>query len=274
MAELDPRIVKLSIEVNGVIKTYEGLAITANGTKYANSLQNECDITITNLDKKTQDYILTETSPYTANRTPKTVILEAGRQSYGTAVIYRGNIVSSSISQPPDLTVTLKCLTGNFLKGNILNRNQPGTASLRQISQQIAQDTNTILNFQVPDKNIGNYSFSGPALKQVDSLNQIGGVSAFIDDNTLVVKGTYVPLSNTTRVLSSETGMIEIPQFTEQGVRVKFLLDNRTVIGGGIDLRSTVYPAVNGIYAIYKLAFQISNRDVPFYYIADAARRR
>lgn len=275
MQELDPRIIKVSIQVNGVLKTYATpLAITANGMKYANALQNECEVVIENLDRATQDYILTETSPYNQNKTPKLVIVEAGRQSYGTAVIYRGNIVSSTVSQPPDVGITLKCLTGNFLKGNILNRNQPGQATLSQISKQIAQDTDTLLNFQATDKNIANYSYSGAALKQVEVVGAMGGINVFIDDNTLVVKDAYVPLTNTLRILSAETGMIGIPEFTEQGIKVKFLLDNRTTLGGSLRIDSKQYPAANGDYVIYKLGFQIATRDTPFYYIAEAARRR
>lgn len=275
MQELDPRIIKITIQVNGINKTYSSpLALTANGTKYANALQNECEVVIENLDRATQDYILTETSPYNANRTPKTITVEAGRQSYGTAVIYRGNIVSAIVSQPPDIGITLKCLTGNFLKGNILTRNQPGQTTLRQLSTQISQDTNTLLNFQATDKNIANYSYGGAALKQVEVLGAMGGINVFIDDNVLVVKNAFVPLNNTLRILSAETGMIGIPEFTEQGIKVKFLLDNRTTLGGSLRIISKQYPATNGDYVIYKLGFQIASRDTPFYYVAEAARRR
>jgi len=273
--ELDPRVIKVSIEVNGVLKTYSSpLAITVTGTKYANALQNEAEIVLENLDRATQDYILTETSPYNLNRTPKSVVVEAGRVSYGTAVIYRGNIVTSNVTQPPDVGITLKCLTGNFVKGNILTRNQPGQATLKQISTQIAQDTNTILNFQATDRNISNYNFAGAALKQVDLVGALGGLNVFIDDRVLVVKDAFVPLTNTLRILSAETGMIGIPEFTEQGIKVKYLLDNRTTLGGSLRIISQQYPAVNGDYVIYKLGFQIASRDVPFYYIAEAARRR
>lgn len=274
MQALDPRLVKLSIEVNGKIKTYQDLAIMATGTKYANSLQNDAEITIYNLDKSTQDYILTETSPYNLNRTPKTVILEAGRQSYGTAVIYRGNIVVSNVSQPPDIGVTLKCLTGNFLKGAIITLNQPGQAQLSTIAKKVAQDANLLLNFQATDRNISNYSYGGASIKQVQMVAALGGINVFINDDTLVVKDALVPLTNTLRVLSKDTGMIGIPEFTEQGIRVKFLVDNRTTIGGALQIISEEYPAANGEYVIYKLGFQIANREVPFYYIAEAARRR
>jgi hypothetical protein len=274
--ELDPRIVQVAIEVNGRLKTYEGLAIVASGTKYANPLQNEAEISISNLDRATQDYIMTQTSPYTNNRTPKTVTLYAGRQSYGTAKIYVGNIVSSTLSQPPDVKVTLKCLTGNFLKGNILSKSFPGQVSFQQVSQQLAQDLGYLLKFQTADKTIANYAYQGSALGQVNHLSLTGGngLNVFVDDGVLVVKDAYIPLNNTVRILSAESGMIGIPEFTEQGVRIKFLVDNRTTLGGTLRIVSSVYPAVNGDYVIYKLAFDITNRDTNFYYIADAARRR
>lgn len=270
---LDPRIVKVSVEVNGQLKTYSSpLALTANGTKYGNSLQNECTVTIDNVDKATQDYLLTETSPFNLNKTPKTIIVEAGRVSYGTAVIYRGNIVNVIVSQPPDITVTMKCLTGNFVKGNVITRNQPGQATYKQICQQIAQDTGTILNFQATDKNISNYSFAGAALDQVAVAGGLGNYNVFIDNDTLVVKDALIPINGSTRILSAETGMIGIPEFTERGIKVKFLIDNQTRLGSSIDIRSQQYPACNGIYVIYKLGFQIASRDVPFYYIAEASR--
>lgn len=270
---LDERIVKVSIEVNGQLKTYSSpLAITVNGTKYANALQNEAEITLTNLDKATQDYLLTETSPYNANRTPKTVTVEAGRVSYGTAVIYTGNIVTASVSQPPDIGVTLKCLTGNFVKGSVISRSQPGQATLSQISAAIAQDQGTILNFQATDKNIGNYQFSGAAPNQIALLNTFGNINAFVDNNVLYVKDGGIPLTGVLRVLNAETGMIGIPEFTEWGIKVKFLIDNRTSLGGALKITSVQYPSINGTYVIYKLGFQIASRDIPFYYIAEAAR--
>lgn len=275
MNELDPRIIKVTIEVGGQLKTYmQPLGIVVTGTKYGNSLQNEAEVILNNLDRPTRDYILTQTSPYNLNKSPKSITVEAGRQSYGTAVIYRGNIVTSTLTQPPDIGVVLKCLTGNFLKGKILSRNQPGLASLQQISQQIAQDTGTLLNFQATNKSIANYAFSGAAPKQVDVLNSYGNINAFIDDDILVVKNAFIPLNNTLRILNADTGMVEIPEFTEQGIKVKFLLDNRTQLGSALRIQSAQNPAINGDYVIYKLGFHIATRDTPFYYTAEAARKR
>lgn len=271
--ELDPRVVQVSIEVNGKIATYDQIYIKAVGTKYANALQNEMQLTLTNLDKVTQDFILTETSPFNPNRTPKTVRLFAGRESYGTTLIYSGNVTSTLVSQPPDLTVTLKCLTGNYIKGTVLARTHPGVTSLSEIAAGVAQDTKTILNFQATNKNITNYTFSGSSLDQVGLLGSMGKVNAFIDNDILVVKDGAVPIIGAVRELSSSSGMVGIPEITEQGIKVKYLLDNVSRLGGGLRITSDIYPAINGLYIIYKLGFEISNRDTPFYYIAEAARK-
>jgi hypothetical protein len=271
---IDQRIVKVSVEIGVRTHTYQDLYISARGMKYANALQNECEITILNLNKQTRDYLLTETSPFNTNYVPKTITLEAGRQSYGTFRVYVGNVVAASVSQPPDIGITLKCLTGNFQKGNIIARNQPSQVSLSQVAKQVAKDLGTYLTFQAADKSISNFSFAGAALKQVEHLAFSGGVNVFIDDNTLVVKDQNVPLNNIVTVVNQNTGMVGIPELTEQGIRVVFLLDNRTVLGGTLRVSSVLNPAVNGDYVVYKLGFDIANRNDPFYYIAEAARRR
>jgi hypothetical protein len=269
---LDLRAVKLTIEVNGGFKTYQDLYISASGTKYANASQNECEIKIANVDKETANFILTETSQFNKNRTPKKVLLEAGRESYGTTQIFVGEITSAVPSQPPDIMITLKCLTGNFQKGNIISRTQPGNALLSVISQQVANDLSLGLDFQALDKQISNYNFTGGALKQVEKLGQVGLVNAFIDDAVLIIKDSDKALKNKIRVIDSQSGMTGIPEVTEEGIKVKYLLDTQTVLGGALRINSKIYPAVNGDYIIYKLGFEIANRDTPFYWIAEAKR--
>lgn len=272
MSELDPRIVKVSIEVDGLLKTYEGLAVWASGTKFGNENQNEAEIRIANLDKITRDFILTETSPFNKNRRPKRIILEVGRVSTGTFKLFEGSITAATISQPPDIILTIKALTGNYAKGDVIAVTQASQAKLSKIAEEVAQGLGLALEFQATDKNIANYSFSGGRLNQIIKLSQSGDVNAFIDDGTLVIKNWNVPLRNRVRVLDLGSGMIGIPEINEQGVKAKFLVDNQTVLGGAIQITSELNPAANGTYDIYKLDFDISSRDVPFYFIAEAKR--
>ena len=120
--ELDPRLLRISIQINGQLKSYEGLDMSASGTKYANANQNECEVKISNLDKTTRDYLLTETSPFTKNKTRKLLRVEAGRVSSGYSLVFQGDITNAVGAQPPDIAMTLKAATGDFAKGLIDSR--------------------------------------------------------------------------------------------------------------------------------------------------------
>lgn len=273
IAELDPRLLRVGIEVDGHMKWYDqGFDITVSGTKYANAIQNECEVKIANLLKTTHDYLLTETSPLNKNRTPKRMVVEAGRVSTGRSTVYEGDITSVTGTQPPDIQVCIKCKTADFQKGNIISRSKAGKTQLSTIAQGVAADLGLKLDFQAKEKQISNYSHSGAALKQVDKLGSTGAVNAYINNGTLVVKDFNIPLKSRTRVLNLDTGMIGIPEFTEQGIKVKMLYDNQTDLGYGLDIKSIMNPAANGVYSVYKLGFELASRDTPFYLIAEAVR--
>lgn len=273
MNELDPRIVRLGIQIGEQqIKYYDGLAIAAIGMKYGNPNQNECEVKVANLDQATRNRILTETSPFNKNRKPKRMYIEAGRVSFGTTRIFVGDITNTGVSQPPDIVMTLKSLTKNFEKGNIIARNHPANTPLSTIAKGVASDIGVSLNFQAVDKSISNYSFTGGALNQLNALQSAGGVNCFVDDTNLIVKSSGVALKGFIRKLDLGSGMIGIPEITEHGVKVTFLIDNQTKIGSGLQLTSKEYPTLNGNYVIYKLGFNVTSRDVPFYYIAECKR--
>lgn len=269
---LDLRRIRVGIEVDGSAQFYEGLRVKASGTKYANPLQNDCTVTISNLSRDTRDYLLTATSPYNDNRTPKRLILEVGRVSTGTFRLFVGDIVTADPSSPPDLDVTIRALTQNAQAGQIVSKSGQPLTTLNQMASGVANDLGLALDFQATDKNIGNYAYTGDALKQVEKLQEAGGVSAFIDDQTLVVKDAGKALSNRLRILSQDTGMIGIPKATEKGVKVQFLIDPQTALGGALRIDSKLNKALNGDYVITQLAFEVASHEDPFFYNALAVR--
>ena len=272
MADLDPRLLRLGIEINGELRFYEELAITASGTKFANPNQAEATITVTNLQREVRDFVLTEGSPFNRNRTPKTITIEAGRESTGYSLVYTGNIFRSSVSQPPDQVVTIRALAGQFQKTNIVTNSLPGVVPLSRIAGRVAADLGYRLDFQATDRTLSDYAFTGSSIQQVIKLDELTGINAFTDNNTLIIKNDLTPLTGRLRVLTPRNGLIGIPEITEQGIKVTMLFDNQTVIGGAIELESDLYPLLNGRYVIYKLLFQLANRDTPFYLVAEARR--
>jgi hypothetical protein len=269
---LDPRLLRVGIEVGGALKTYEGLEITASGTKAANAIQNECEVKVSNLDRATRDYLLTETSPFNKSKSPKLLIVEAGRVSTGYSLVFSGDITNATGGQPPDISLTLKAATGDRAKGVIVAASQPGVAPLENVARSVADTLGLTLIFQAKPKNISNFSFTGASAKLVDQLATLGRVNAYVDDGALVVKDYNVPLNNLVREVNLDTGMVGIPEFTEQGIKVKMLFDPAVVLGGGLRVLSLMNPAANGIYTVSKLSFELTSRDTAFYYIAEATR--
>lgn len=277
MNDLDPRLVEVLVEVGANVHRFTGeLAIRAQGMLFANPLNDICDVTIYNLDRQTQDYLLNATSPYSAIHEPKSVTVSAGRKSYGVSQIYRGSIVVSSATQPPDIGVTFSCMSGVSFNNVIYNVNAAGTSTLVEAVKRLADRLNARSQIELTNPpSISNYTFNGTASGELAYLNSFGNITAFLvegETNILYVKGSRVPLANTLRVVSEDTGMIGVPEWTELGIKVTFLIDKKTQIGGAIRIVSHRYPAFNGDYYIFKLGFSLASRDTPFYYIAEAAR--
>lgn len=271
---LDPRLLSVSFQVNNTLQTFnEGFYIRAKGSKFANALQNECSVEIANLDRETRNYILTETSPFNANRTPKTLSLYAGRVSTGLFLVYQGDITTSKISQPPDISLLLKCGTSHFMRGKVGSRSGGSNQSLLSIAQGVSGNLGLTLNNQANDRTVANYSYNGSALGEVQNLQHCG-VDAYVDDNQLVLKEVGVALSGSLIILNENSGMIGTPEITEKGLRVTFLFVSSAKLGGAIQIESTLNPAANGIYVIYKLNFTLASRDTEFYYIADCVRAK
>lgn len=271
---LDLRVIRIGVEILGQINWYDDprLNITVSGTKYANPLQNDCTVTIKGLAMATRDYLLTETSPFNQNRTPKQMIVEVGRASTGTFRLFVGDITSTEASSPPDLTITLKSKTKNSQAGNIISTSAAPSSQLSSLAARIAGDLGVRLDFQAADKNIANYTHTGAALRQVQKLQEAGGVSAYIDDDVLIVKDVLAPRSGPAQVLNKNSGMVGVPKLNEKGVTVEFLIGPETALGGALIIDSEINKAASGSYVINQLAFDAQSHGNPFFYKALCVR--
>lgn len=264
---IDLRRIRIGVEVQGRINWYEGLRVKATGSKHADPTQNECTVTLTGLSKPVRDSLISASTTST-----RRLIVEAGRISTGTAQIFVGDIFEGEPSSPPDVDVILKAKTGNGQAGRISVQSGEAMQPLSSIASRVADDLGVGLDFQATEKNIANYSFAGAAIKQVLRLQDAGGVQAFIDDRTLVVKDTGRPLSGRVRIVSMDSGMVGIPKRTEEGVEVTYLIDGPSDLGGTLQLKSVFNPSLNGAYTINQLKFDIASHEDSFFYTALCSR--
>lgn len=268
----DKRLLRVGVQIKGNIRWYSDVQIHASVTKFANATQNEATVKITNMRKDARDYILTETTPFNWNLNRKKLIVEAGRESTGYFRIFEGDIMAVTPSQPPDIVLTFMCKSNEWDKGNIVAKSMAASVPLSRVAAQVATTLGLKLVFEAKEKNISNYTFTGAALRQVDKLGQVGKVNAYVDDGNLVVKDRDKSLQRVSHVLSMESGMIGIPQVNEQGVQATMLLTSAIRLGGELKIKSTLNPTANASFTVFKLNYELSNRDEPFYVIAEGKR--
>lgn len=268
----DKRIVRVGIQIEKEFLVYEDLDIRLTGQKFAGPTSNNCTIKISNLTRDERNYILTKATPILPKgkkeRTPIYVTVDVGRESYGTFRLFEGQCFASSVTQPPDIGIVLRSLTQNFAT-SVLNVNSQGsTTQLKMIAQSVADQCGLQLDFtKCKDRQIANYAFTGAVLRQIEQLQLVGDVRAFVDNKTLVVmdKNTYRG-TNKFRI-DSQAGMVGVPQPTESGASVQVLVTPSIQVGSGISLGSEINPAVNGSdYTVSAMTFDIANRDNPFFY--------
>ena len=271
--DLDQRVVIVTLVSDGVATTYEGLSIEAKGIKTSETVMAQCDVTILNLKREDRERILKETNPFFRTGPRISIIVEAGRVSYGTTTLYTGSLFRSSATPKPNLGVILKCIQGFDNKAKIVSRSATEVTDLSSIARWVAEDNGYNLSFEITDKKIARYSFTGSAqaaLTQLEALTN--GANVYVDNSTLYIKDSNKPANGLpVRILDKSTGLISA-EGTEYGAKIKMLFDSVTKIGGQIDLTSEINPSLSGSYVVRKLPFHITSRDQPFYYVAECNR--
>ncbi len=242
--------------------------ITAVGTKIANFNMGECNVRIDNISLQERNNLLTLTTPFQIPRQTITMLLEAGRQSYGTFILFQGNVWVSKATQPPDIGATFQAFDGPSQIGTNIALSMPPTALLSVISGQVATQLGKTLHFSATDKQIDNFSFTGPPIRLVQKIQEAGNVRAFIDGDTLNVIDGGGATNSTPVVVSADTGMVGVPEITEAGLSVRMLINNQLRIGNQITVQSKINPAANGTWVVFNLAYEIASRETQFYWIA------
>lgn len=265
----DNRIVQVGIQFQDKTLTFEGLSIYASGRIFGSAQQNQCEVRIYNLTAEQRNYILTQATPYKIPRTPVQISLNVGRQSYGAFLLYIGNAITCGVTQPPDIGITLHALTNNFLNGFILGSGQSSLSTLYNIAVSVAAANNLTLQWYASDRQIDNWSPNGAAIKQIDELNQIGGIIASNVNNNLIVVNAGQSAPGEPIEVNASTGMVGIPQVTEIGVNVRVMITNQYQLFREIKVTSTTNPGANGTYIIIGMGFEVASRDTPFWYILE-----
>jgi hypothetical protein len=277
VTKFDPRILTLELEFDGNSVVYEGpMDISITGSKTVTAMQNSATVTISNLTKENRDYILSNCNQNLAsNFRVRRARIMAGRESFGVWKVFQGDIVAASVSQPPDIKLTLKCLTNAVDRSQWWAFSNTSGKTVRQLVEETAAVMN--LSYRIDQavdaaKVIPHFTFNGPAAAMIIRLSELANLRVYCDDDTIVVTNWDSGLSNTIVEVNKDSGMIGIPEFTEYGIRVRTFADRNIVLGGAIRLMSEMIPVMNGDYVITRIDYSLTTRAQDFYYDVYANR--
>jgi len=193
--------------------------------------------------------------------------VDVGRTSYGYFRLYEGYTWVSSVTQPPDIGLTLTSLAQSQLAGLVQSNTQGAITQLEAIAQSVADQCQLDLVFLATPKQVANYRFTGGVTKQIQALQDIGGVRAWEDNGLLYVIDQDAFRESNGFVLSMATGMVGVPVSNQQGCTAKMLVSPLVNLGDKITVNSVLNPSVNGLpFRVSQIGFDITNRDTPFYY--------
>ncbi len=265
---LDPRIVRVEISLDGQVIDISGLKISISGQKLASSICGKSTISITNMERSLSNRICREANMFKPHHKLNTINVFVGRESYGEHPFYSGLIFVANQGQPPDMTLTLQCVVGGQLIGNAFSLS--GQSDLHSISQSIAEKNGLNLENTAPNKNIGSYHFAGTGLQSIQQYAKLAGpnTAVYQDGGNLVVHPKNQTRVGRHRTLTDSDIVGRTPLLTTHGVQVKFLYDPVTCVGGMLTINSQIFPEYSGSFNIFKLDYEITNRDQAFTYTA------
>lgn len=248
-------------------KRLDGIDVRFSIEKLACSIMNKASIDICNLAKDDIDFLTTYTSEFIAIQQRKRIKLWAGYEETGITLIFDGDIVEALPTNPPDIWLKCRALSGYYNAKDYISTTLEGNISFKSICQQAANMLDLSLDYEsTVSKMINEFSFNGGKTKILTAIEELAEVDVYEDDGVLVVKDSGEPrTSAVVRHISETSGMIGMPKPDALGVTCQVLLDNSLKVGQQIYLESKSIPSCSGEYYIYELKHEGQLRGTPFY---------
>ncbi len=210
--------------------------------KIANSTSNYAEVAIYNLSPETEALIVKE---------GMRIIIEAGYQGYlqaqqqGAAqqvitpkqygVIFDGEVIQPIRDREDnnvDYKLTLVCLDGDsFLNNNIVRMTVNAGLNQRQFVNQIASAALTLTEIGRISPDLSTQAlprgkvFFGMPKKYLRDIARDNSANFWVDDGQIYIAKATDEAPGETIVLSPETGLVGVPQQTQDGVAFKCLLN-------------------------------------------------
>jgi len=192
------------------------------------------------------------------------ITISAYEEGQGPAIAFKGTIMVAfaDLGSQPQGCFRVSALVGYYeqmMKAEPTSA--PGSQDVAQLFKQIAGKAG--LSFEdggVKAKIMNPYLWSSPRI-QMKELGKMAGVNWDIDRGTLSIWPQSQARPGAPVEISSETGMVNYPRFTQSGIEVVTLFNPNYKFGGTVKVKSELTPA-SGSWYIYHLGHEI-DADIP-----------
>lgn len=217
----------------------EGLDLSQFRTKFRVSQSdletpNNAEITIYNLSAETVAKIKKE---YTE------VTLQAGYQNGAVGIIFKGTIKQSKAGREDQANTYLKIFAADgdtFYNFGMVNMSMaagtPPADQIKAVAKSMGTDTGQLQFNTGLQSNIRGKVLYGMGRTQLRNMARTG-LSSFSIQNGKVTFSSLTGYSDGTAVvLNSQTGMVGLPEQTEEGIKIRCLLNPRIIVGTQVQI--------------------------------------
>ena len=229
----------------------------------------EAEFSICNLTRSEIEFLTSFANKYSALNQHHRVRIFAGYADTQTNLIFDGEIWEAKPTQPPDIWLECKALSGVYGSTVQISKSILEPIKIKDLYGSAAHWLGKDLDWRAnSEKTVSKFDFTGSQTQLLESLSKLDDVIPFLDGDKLVAVGKAsppIPAGTVVKEISEATGMIGIPKVDYVGAEIKMLLDTTLKRGDTVYLRSKRIPAANGYYRIYHMRHEGHLRGEEWY---------
>ena len=274
MPDVFRRAFRLSIEIDGKLKTYQELTNTDESLKVDFNITNcvygvfaQGNITIYNLGFDDMQYLATSYNPASRRFKRNKIILEAGYNDNVSNII-NGNIIEVDAdfnSVDASINLRVQGAIANNLANNNVKTSLNGDVDFRAVCNECAKNNGLTLHYdsKIKPRTLTDFSYNGTPYQMIERLRKYyPDTNIFLgeDGQTLNVLLKEGGENFNQQELSKDTGLKGRPKPTMLGCVARSVLNTNFKAGGYVKLKNSNLENFDGVYRITELKHIGSNR--------------
>jgi hypothetical protein len=238
----------------------KNLRMSARVQAYSGWAQGQLQMQIYGLPIDTMNE-MTRIGPIMNQRRNNKITVRAGDEGRSQAIVYDGVIFSAyaDFQSAPEVVFNILALSAAFFAAKDANPiSKKGAFQAESVAAQIAGSIGVGFENNGVSVTLQNKSYTNSPLTQLRELSWDAGFEYTIDNNLLAIW----PKDNGYRsgspiTISTETGMVGYPAFSNEGVEIITLFNPDISVGGRVDIRSDLKVAC-GLWTVRRVIHSLA----------------